>query len=108
MSDASLNHPDQGGLPEEKPARGRQATGGAAGALAQWKVVLHHDEANCVSDVMQCVMTVARLGKDQSINSVLEARRSGKAVLLTTHRERAELYERQFARWNVTVSLERQ
>lgn len=102
---------NQSGYPAPGPRKGRPSDAAHAGGLRPgplplWNVVLRYEGWTCVTEVVEQVMLLTGIGKDRAINAAVEARRSGRAVLLTTHRERAELYERQFARGNVTVTLE--
>jgi len=110
MADGTSNpagRPDPRPRPRKDEPNGRPpCSGPRPGPLPLWNVVVHHDEANDVTEVIEQMVALTRIAKDRAINAVLEARRSGRAVLLTTHRERAELYERQLAHGNVTVTLE--
>ncbi len=53
---------------------------------------------------MICQLTP--LGWKQAILTMLEAHSSGVALLLVTHKERAELYAEQFATFKLKVTIE--
>jgi ATP-dependent Clp protease adaptor protein ClpS len=74
--------------------------------LPPWKVLLHNDEINEIDYVVETVRMLTPLPKEDAINRTLEAHRTGVALLLTTHQERAELYAQQFASRNLTVTIE--
>lgn len=76
------------------------------GSLSQWNVVLHNDEENELGYVVEVVTLLTTLTKNDAVMRTQEAHNSGTSVLLTTHRERAELYVEQFASKNLTVSIE--
>lgn len=83
-------------LPEEQPPR----------PLPPWKVILHNDDINEQDRVVQVICQLTRLKKQEAVQRMQEAHNSGAALLLTTHRERAELYVEQFATYRLTVTAE--
>jgi len=97
----------------EEHGRARKAkkrTGDAAsehrGALRPWYVQLHHDHHNRVREVIDVVANLTHLRRADAVRRVWEAHHQGVALLVITHRERAELYQEQFANHNIKVSLE--
>ena len=74
--------------------------------LPPWKVLLHHDDENEFMYVVDTITMLTPLQSSEATRRKLEASRAGVAPLLTTHRERAELYVSQFGRRNLTVSIE--
>ncbi len=74
--------------------------------LPPWKVLLHNDDVNEFLFVIETVRMLTTLGKQEAELRVVEAHKTGVALLLTTHRERAELYQQQFTSRNVTVTIE--
>jgi ATP-dependent Clp protease adaptor protein ClpS len=74
--------------------------------LPPWKVLLHNDDVNEILFVVETVMLLTHLKKQEAITRTLEAHHRGVTLLLTTHRERAELYVQQFASRNLTVTIE--
>ncbi|MBX3354040.1 MAG: ATP-dependent Clp protease adaptor ClpS [Phycisphaeraceae bacterium] len=74
--------------------------------LPPFKVLLHNDEVNDMLDVVQTIVELTPLRKDAAIQRMLEAHSHGVSLLLTTHKERAELYREQFQSKNLVVSIE--
>jgi len=56
--------------------------------------------------VVRTVMELTRLCRAEATHRMWEAHHSGRSVLLITYRERAELYQEQFASRGLTVSVE--
>ena len=75
-------------------------------ALPPWKLMLHHDDENEFMYVVDTITMLTPLQSSEATRRKLEAQHEGVAPLLTTHRERAELYVNQFGRRNLTVSIE--
>lgn len=74
--------------------------------LPPYRVLLHDDDANDQRYVVRTILTLTPLDLRESAARMLEAHRRGLSLLLTTHRERAELYVQQFASRNLTVTIE--
>ena len=74
--------------------------------LPPYKVLLHNDDVNTFEHVIASIVKLTTLTPQEAILRTLEAHQSGLALLLTTHRERAELYIDQFASLNLTASAE--
>ncbi|HWP40428.1 MAG TPA: ATP-dependent Clp protease adaptor ClpS [Tepidisphaeraceae bacterium] len=74
--------------------------------LPPWKVLLHNDDKNDFEHVIRTIMTLTPLNEDAAIQRTLEAHNTGVSLLLTTHKERAELYRDQFASKGLTVTIE--
>jgi len=74
--------------------------------LPPYKVLLHNDDVNTFEHVIAAILKVTTLAPEQAILRTLEAHETGVALLLTTHLERAELYQDQFATFNITVTIE--
>ena len=74
--------------------------------LPPYKVILHNDDVNTFEHVIQSILKLTTLGLEQAVIKSLEAHESGLSLLLVTHRERAELYQEQFATLNLTVTIE--
>lgn len=85
-------------LPEVAPVAPRPLRG--------WSVLLHNDDVNEVTFVMRAIVDIARLPVPEAIERTIEADESGVALILVTHRERAELLQEQFASRGVTVTIE--
>ncbi len=74
--------------------------------LPPYKVLLHNDDVNSFEHVIASILKVTTLKPQEAILRTLEAHESGLALLLTTHRERAELYIDQFASLKLTATTE--
>lgn len=75
--------------------------------LPPWKVMLHNDPVNEIEYVVTTVMELATMDKRMALLRTIEAHTRGVAMLLTTHRERAELIAEQFTSKRLTVTIER-
>ncbi len=75
------------------------------GKLPPWKVVLHNDSINTMQDVVGTIRQLTPLSEQAAVRRMLEAHARGRALLMTTHRERAELYKDQFASKKVIVTI---
>lgn len=71
-----------------------------------WKVLLHNDDKNEVTFVMRTIMELTPLNEKEAEQRTVEAHKSGVALILTTHKERAELYQEQFTSKGLVVTIE--
>lgn len=76
------------------------------GLLPQFRVLLHNDDDNTVEHVVHTILTLTPLNEVEAIERTLEAHETGVALLLITHKERAELYLEQFHSASLTVTIE--
>jgi ATP-dependent Clp protease adapter protein ClpS len=74
--------------------------------LPPWKVLLHNDDKNDILFVVSTVMQLTSLNQQDAEQRTIEAHKTGVALLLTTHKERAELYKDQFESKGLTVTIE--
>lgn len=74
--------------------------------MPRWKVLLHNDAVNDTRYVIRTLMQLVHLDYPVAMNVMLEAHRGGVALVLVTHKERAELYKDQFASKGLTASIE--
>ena len=74
--------------------------------LPLWKVLLHNDPKSYMEDVVDTIVMLTTLNKQDAEIRTLEAHDTGVALLLTTHQERAELYRDQFTSRRLTVTIE--
>ncbi len=74
--------------------------------LPPWKVLLHNDDVNEMLEVAHHVSTLCAMSPQDALLRTLEAHDTGIALLLTTHKERAELYKDQFHSVGLTVTIE--
>ena len=74
--------------------------------LPPYRVLLHNDDVNDFGHVIKSIVRLTTLNQEDAITRTLEAHERGLALLLVTHRERAELYVDQFASLSLTVTIE--
>ncbi|MFO0835290.1 MAG: ATP-dependent Clp protease adaptor ClpS [Phycisphaerales bacterium] len=74
--------------------------------LPPYRLLLHDDDINDMLYVTATLMELTSLGKERSLMVMMEAHQSGVALVLVTHKERAELYQEQFQSKGLTVSIE--
>jgi len=74
--------------------------------LPPWKVLLHNDDVNSFEHVISSITMLTTLNQQDAVLRTYEAHKSGVALLLTTHKERAELYRDQFLSRSLTVTIE--
>jgi len=83
-------------IPKQKPPQ----------MLPPWKVLLHNDDKNELGFVIAAIVELTTLNEQDAKQRTVEAHETGVALLLTTHKERAELYKDQFESKGLTVSIE--
>ena len=74
--------------------------------LPQWKVLLHNDDKNEMGFVVATIVELTPLNEQEATLRMKEADDSGVALILTTHKERAELYQEQFTSKGLVVTIE--
>ena len=74
--------------------------------LPPWKVLLHNDDVNSIEFVIVTIVELTPLNEQDALLRATEAHKDKVALLLTTHKERAELYKDQFDSKGLTVSIE--
>src|SRR5215207_7622636 len=76
------------------------------GMLPPWKVLLHNDDKNSMEFVVVSIVQLTPLNEQDAMRRMMEAHKTGVALLLVTHKERAELYKDQFESKGLTVTIE--
>jgi len=74
--------------------------------LPPFRVILHNDDVNTFEHVVASIRKLTPLSREEAEQRTWEAHRQGRALLLVTHKERAELYCEQFASRKLTVTCE--
>ena len=74
--------------------------------LPPWKVLLHNDDHNSMPYVVQTIIELTKVNRYYAMLRMIEAHTSGVALLLTTHREHAELLCEQFASKKLVATTE--
>ncbi len=109
MSDEPAKPPEQsGGTATAKPKKSRkkQPKHKPPELLPPWKVLLHNDDKNPMDFVILTIVELTPLDEQAAKIRMLEAHDTGVALLLVTHKERAELYKDQFESKGLTVTIE--
>ncbi|MBC7785192.1 MAG: ATP-dependent Clp protease adaptor ClpS [Burkholderiales bacterium] len=74
--------------------------------LPLWKVLLHNDDKNDMKFVMSSILELTPLTEQDALLRMKEAHDTGVALILVTHKERAELYQEQFQSKGLVVTIE--
>jgi ATP-dependent Clp protease adaptor protein ClpS len=112
MAEQEKNAPSEQGssgstaVAKPKKARKAKPKKKLPGMLPPWKVLLHNDDKNDMKFVVESIVELTPLNTQDALLRMLEAHETGVALLLTTHKERAELYKDQFQTKGLTVSIE--
>ncbi|MCK4873131.1 MAG: ATP-dependent Clp protease adaptor ClpS [Phycisphaerales bacterium] len=88
------------------PTRAPKPTRTPPKPLPPWRVLLHNDDVNEAGYVVETIASLTPIRRGEAIQRMLEAHTKGIALLLVTHRERAELYAEQFMSKRLTVTIE--
>jgi len=97
---------DSPGAAVAKPVRKRQPRRKPPQPLPPWKVLLHNDDKNEILFVVKTITELTPLNEQDAKLRTVEANDTGVALLLTTHKERAELYKEQFESKGLIVTIE--
>jgi ATP-dependent Clp protease adapter protein ClpS len=102
--------------PPPPPPENSKPEGNASAAVAEpntrldrlppFKVILHNDDTVLMDHVVRTLVMLTPLTQDRAIEVMIEAHSTGAAFVLSTHRERAELYADQFKSRGLTASIE--
>lgn len=74
--------------------------------LPLFRVILHNDDKNTFEHVVTTILSLTPLKEQDALLRTKEAHDSGCALLLVTHKERAELYQEQFQSASLVVTIE--
>jgi ATP-dependent Clp protease adapter protein ClpS len=78
----------------------------SAGLLRQYKLILHRSAEAALPAVVRAVRDVTRFAEAEATRRMWVAYYRGRAVVLTTHLERAEFLAERFAELGLQTSLE--
>lgn len=76
------------------------------GLMPQWKVLLHNDDKNTFDHVIESLVELTPLDEDEATQKTIEAHKTKVALILVTHKERAELYMEQLTSKGLTITIE--
>jgi ATP-dependent Clp protease adaptor protein ClpS len=91
---------------KNKPSRKKSPKRKPPAHLPPWKVLLHNDDKNDMPFVVKTIVQLTPLNENDAVERMKEAHETGVALLLTTHKERAELYLEQFQSKGLCVTIE--
>ncbi len=74
--------------------------------LPPWNVLLHNDDVNDMMYVINTIVELTSLNRHDAMLRMLDAHTRGITLLITTHREHAELLDEQFQSKRLTVTIE--
>lgn len=104
MSDRDSSVRGQSGAPMSATSVSEDC--GKVSELPPYRVLLHNDEKNDFVHVIETLVDLTPLTPTRATTVTMEAHKSGVALVLVTHRERAELYVDQFQSKSLTVTIE--
>ncbi|MFN7439761.1 MAG: ATP-dependent Clp protease adaptor ClpS [Phycisphaerales bacterium] len=89
-----------------RPVRVEPKPRGPVDHLPSFKVLLHNDDQNEITFVVQALVSLAGLRIERAVEVTLEAHETGVALVLTTHRELAELHAERLLSKGLTATIE--
>jgi ATP-dependent Clp protease adapter protein ClpS len=101
MSESTVNTPIKP-IPTQKPSPKTPTE-----TLPPWNVLLHNDDVNDMGFVVESLCRFARLSVPTATRCTMEAHKKGMSLVLSTHREHAELVAEQLTSLRLTVTIER-
>jgi len=111
MNESEPKAPEQAGGAKvaEPPAKRSEATRTSPPKvenLPLFKVLLHNDDINTMEHVVRSIIVLTPHDVRRAKEIMSEAHKTGLALVLVTHQERAELYQEQFQSMSLKVSIE--
>lgn len=106
-SDQSKNDPGTTATAEKPaPTKTPQKSPPKLDKLPPYRVLLHNDDHSDMLDVVEAITRLTPLNYEAAIEVILRAHTRGLALVLMTHKERAELYQDQFKSEKLIVTIE--
>lgn len=75
--------------------------------LDMYKVLLHNDDVNEMMFVVQSIVDIVPMPAQKAFTVMVEAHKSGVALVTVTHLELAELYQDQFQSKGLRATIEK-
>lgn len=75
-------------------------------ALPGYRVMLHADQTSSMDHVVETLLDLTPLSTEKAVHVMLQSQSAGVAMVLVTHRERAELYVDQFQARGLRATME--
>lgn len=79
---------------------------GAVARLPRWSLLLHNDQVNEMGYVVRILVRMTAIPVAEAVRMMCEAHLEGVALVLETHRERAELLAEQLEAAGLSASIE--
>jgi ATP-dependent Clp protease adaptor protein ClpS len=98
--------PDPGPFPQDFRRYSHQGGPPLRRALPQFKVILLNNAELDMMFVVRTVMELTRFCRTEATHKMWQAHYNGRAVILITHRERAELFVELFQHRGLRVAIE--
>lgn len=102
---AAPSTPTASGVAERDPKT--KPSPPALDRLPPYRVILHNDDVNDMRTVVETIVDLTPHPPPRAFELMLTAHTRGRALLLVTHRERAELYQDQFRSRRLIVTIEK-
>lgn len=90
--------------PSRRPAESPAAA--TSGFIRRYKLILHHTADAALLVVARAVRDLTRFAEAEAMARMWDAHHRGKAVVLTTHYERAEFLAERFAERGFRMTVE--
>ncbi len=74
--------------------------------MPRWRVLLHNDDVNDMAYVVDSIVRITPLSAQMSYDCMMEAHLHGSTLLLTAHKELAELYQERFCTRRLRVTIQ--
>jgi len=104
-AEVDAEHDDAATATKAPPRREAKPSPPKVDKLPPYAVLLHNDDHNDMVYVIQTIHKLTPLKLHEAMRRMFEAHRRGQTYLLTTHKERAELYRDQFKSAGLTASI---
>ncbi len=101
----SKQPPDRGPLPPEQLSAARHGFPQRR-QLPQFRLILLNNAHLDMMFVVRTVMELTRFCRTEAIHKMWQAHYDGRALILVTHRERAEFFEELFQHRGLKVTIE--
>ena len=98
--------PPSAQIHEPKPFASLQKTLPKRAELPKYRVLLHNDDVNDETFVVNTLMELAAVSEQAAALIMIDAHTQGLALVLVTHKERAELYTEQFTSKGLIATME--
>jgi ATP-dependent Clp protease adapter protein ClpS len=92
-------------IPPTAPASRQQQTSRSR-QLPSYRLILLRNAQSDLMAIVRAIMDLTRLCRAEATHKMWQSHHCGRSLVLTTHRERGELFVEQFAGRGVTVTLE--